>query len=340
MKELRIVVFAIIIILFFPTHGSADSNSLTLPEFGWSSGYYLESDNLSLTEILKFRDGLRVDLNDKAANLYFLNRSYYSLNLMNNIQVGYFDYQEYYFSAEQGLVDFLSKISQNNLAEGSYRLKGGIDFVNLQGYYIGKRFNISEMFLVDFRWKYINSGHLEKSKYDGRARMSEQFIYQSGYRQVIISRDKISQPKGISLDIAGKAIMNDNLSIRFSIENLYSYIVFKNLYFREMLDRTGKFYYDDVALRITPIYQVDFDYRSLFFGVSYINRYEPYLGYRFKLGEEKSIQFGVELSLHRSKYGIKVFPEGNKENINMEFQFDKLNFKKAKNLSLCFSIFF
>ncbi len=340
MKSFKLAVYVLILILSCSIQSFADSNSLNLPELSWSSDYHFESDSLTPGEVSGFIDGLRVDLNGKAANLYFLNRSYYSLDLKNNLQLGSFDFQEYYFSGEQGLIDFLSAVSGENLSEDSYRLKGEIDSINLQGYYIGRNFNISEKLLVDFRLKYINSGHLEKSKYDGRARISEQFIYQSGYRQVIVSRDKNYQPKGISLDIAGNAILANDLSLRFSAENLYSYIIFEDLYFREMFDRTGNFYNDDTAIRITPIYQVDFDYRSILFGFSYINRYEPYFGYSFKFGQGTGIPVEVVLSLHRSKYGIKISPNWNRGDIKFDIKFDNFNFKKAKNISLNFNISF
>ena len=336
MNSLRTVFFLVIIILIIPNQSLAISNSLTLPGLNWQNTYYLESDNLNLNKIFKLRNGQRIDLDNREANLYFLSQNYYSFDLGGNIKIGRFNYKENNFKAEQGLLDFLFKVRKRNISEGRYILKGNIDTLNLQGYYLGKRYKINKDTLLSLRLKYINSGHLEKSKYDGTARMSDQFIYQSGYRQVIISRDKTYQPRGISLDIKGETIIRDNLLISFSAENLYSYIIFKNLYFREMLDRTGSFYYDDIAIKITPVYRIDLNYKDLIFGVSYINRYEPYLGYSFKSGKDNLIPVDIDFTLHRNKYGVKLSPDWNLADISIEVITDKINLRKANNINLSF----
>ena len=336
MNILKTVFVIVIIILICPNQSFAISNSQTLPGLNLQNTYYLESDNINLNQISELRDGQKIDLDNRDANLYFLNQNYYGLNIGDNLEIGRFNYNEYYINAEQGLVDFFFKVRERNISEGRYILKGNIDTLNLQGYYLGKRFKINEDTLLNLRLKYINSGHLEKSKYDGIARMSDNFIYQSGYRQVVISRDKNYQPGGISLDIKGETIIKDNLLISFSAENLYSYIIFKNLYFREMFDRTGSFYYDDTAIKITPVYMVDFNYKDLIFGVSYINRYEPYFGYSFKSGKDNLIPVDIDFTLHRNKYGVKLSPDWNLADISIEVVTDRINLRKAKNINLSF----
>ena len=294
---------------------------------------------------------------------------------IDNVEIGTFSIAEDFVRAEGETVNLYLNYANEVIFEEDYQkeypLEARTERIDLQGLFIGGRLYQleNEIFNINFygRLKGILAGDIEKRDLSGRARVESPFIYQSGYRSIIVNRDSDSRARGLSLDfeLAGELdpdlllatvgnhsdkngeVRDSNIGysetdtdskaeiekVKFSAAgyNLLDYIRWNDVYKRKLYDGSGYFEYQDYVLGINPRYSIEAKYKRWELGLDYLRGFYPRASYEI-WQEGVSVRPGI----HGRLFSLEL----EQDYFSLALKTNRLNLLEATDISLSVNVGF
>jgi len=296
----------------------------------------ISSNNLTSTDMLEYLMNQYREFPEEWLELRTYFEEILYLDYGSNRTVGLFYIREDNINANQESVNLYLDFREGVIAEGTYELDAVTNNFELNGFFLGRELinteaknNNNPGLAVNSRLKLIYDGELDNRIYRGDITVRRPLVYQGGYRKIEISRDRESKARGLSLDLFLKLNIDKDTDLFLNAYNIFDYVVFNDVYRREIYGRRGFFKEEDMRISISDRVETGVKYKNWQVNFDFHHRFYSGISYKFKLGD-----YSIQPGLYGNSYSFKL----SSNLFEIDLKSDRLNPVAASNLSFSINI--
>lgn len=323
-KLLRNLCKNIIVILLVMSSFSASAQGIN---FRTNTRILLWNNGFNFQDIVAYQRGKRFNFDkDRLKMEAFLDQEIFLANPAG-VRLGFFYTREAFIDADGETVNYYLDGLYDDYNQNQYELDANLRDRSAYGLFLGDRIYTDEEEKLELflRAKYIFGGGYHYNQMDGKLTGGLFFPVYSGERFQINTDKKHGKTQGFSFDMEGKWDVLQGSEVVLKGENIYSWIVWKNVYTRSMYGEEGEHYTSNYTGKFEPYYSLKFNHELFTLGVDHRKRFYP-LGMINIKQDEQRVSFG--------RYGPLYTAELKTDSLFINLKSDQINLPDAYDLSV------
>lgn len=327
--DMKVVLMKKFIILLFIILGITISARIYSVDCNFYSDISINNQGLNIDNLLKLQSYiinekkdsvLKLEGGDLSVNIDMKNGINITVN--SNYTFGYFEIENNIFSA---IEDTARCFFGDGMFNGKYDLN--VDYLKqeVKGICLGKFFNYNENIRIGVIAKYLKGTRLERQYYEGIIEREDKRNYLTG-RRITFDSDFYKETEmfevdfksnGWGFDLYTQWLINENNSLSLSLKNIYSKILWENVFVEYMnynkaslglfdndkSSSSGFFDFEDYVTVLPEYYDIQYQNGKYSAGIKYYrDEFIPYFNYQltdyFNLGFYKyQVKFSFKSKL-------------------------------------------
>lgn len=321
MKKLIIILvvwFSLLIMLTYPVMGTS---------FRTNTRVLLRNNGFNFQDLVAYEQGIQPEFKKDRLKLEAFLEQEVMLAEPVGTSLGLFYTREALINADGETVNYYFDGLFDDYRQSQYNLDTDLLDRSAYGIFLGDRLYIGEEEKLDIflRGKYIFGGKYNYRQMDGELSGGLIFPVYSGERFQINSNKKHGGTQGFSFDAEGRWEAPWGSDIVLRGDNIFSWIVWKNVYTRSMNGEEGKHYVNNYIGHFEPFYSLKINHRLVTLGVDYWRQLYPLALVHVKQDDQR-VSFG--------RYGPLYTAELETDGLLVSLKSDHINLPDAYNLSI------